>query len=123
MADWRNWLTVPAVAHALGLAGTTPAFAEVLSLVVFGAGGAMGLMISGSDTRTAAHYHGMITGVNLACMGLFLKVVLPRIAAGATAHLAARTPILLFGLGQLVAVHRQGWLSPDSVHNSAAITK
>lgn len=76
--------------------------ALVLSPIVFGAGGVMGLLISGSDTRTPAHYHGMITGVNLACMGLFLKIVLPRIAVAPTGRWL-RAQILLFGCGQLAA--------------------
>lgn len=77
--------------------------ALVLSPVVFGVGGAMGLLISGSDTRTPAHYHGMITGVNLACMGLFLKIVLPKVAAAPAQTPGLRAQILLFGLGQLAA--------------------
>lgn len=82
-----------------------PAFvALVLSAVVFGAGGYLGLFVDGADTRTPAHYHGVIAGVNLAFMGLFLTLVLPALgrAPDATA-LRLRLQILLFGLGQLVA--------------------
>lgn len=97
-------LSVKAARHKGSLPWHDPGFvALVLSPIVFGAGGAMGLMISGSDTRTPAHYHGMITGVNLACMGLMLKVVLPRIAGEAALRMTARLPITLFGLGQLLA--------------------
>jgi hypothetical protein len=81
-----------------------PAFvALVLSPVVFGAGGIMGLLISGSDTRTPAHYHGVIAGVNLACMGLMLSVCLPRLERPVRARVRLRLQIALFGLGQLMA--------------------
>ena len=81
-----------------------PAFlALVLSAVVFGAGGIMGLLITGSDTRTPAHYHGVIAGVNLALMGLFLCYVLPATGRPVANSRAIRAQILLFGCGQLTA--------------------
>jgi hypothetical protein len=81
-----------------------PAFlALVLSPVVFGAGGLMGLLITGSDTRTPAHYHGVIAGVNLALMGLFLKVALPAMGRPVVPSRTVRAEILLFGIGQLIA--------------------
>ncbi len=46
--------------------------ALALSVVLFGFGGLMGLSISGSDTRTPAHYHAVITAVSLSCMGVLL---------------------------------------------------
>ncbi len=51
--------------------------ALALSMIVFGVGGVMGNLISGSDTRTPAHYHGVITGVSLAAVGLLLSYCLP----------------------------------------------
>ena len=77
--------------------------ALVLSPLVFGAGGIMGLMITGSDTRTPAHYHGTIAGVNLALMGLFLVRCLPALGRPVKPSSLVRAQILLFGLGQLVA--------------------
>jgi heme/copper-type cytochrome/quinol oxidase subunit 1 len=81
-----------------------PAFlALVLSPVVFGAGGVMGLLIDGSDTRTPAHYHGVLAGVNLALMGLFVKEFLPAIGRHLPAKGSIKAQVMLFGLGQLVA--------------------
>ncbi|KAB2942011.1 MAG: cbb3-type cytochrome c oxidase subunit I [Hyphomicrobium sp.] len=77
--------------------------ALVLSPIVFGAGGIMGLMITGSDTRTPAHYHGTIAGVNLALMGLFLVHCLPALGRSVPPSRTVRAQILLFGFGQLVA--------------------
>jgi hypothetical protein len=81
-----------------------PAFlALALSMAVFGAGGIMGLMINTVDTRTPAHYHAMIAGVNLSIMGLFFSHILPAIGIVSRKTLASRLQIMLFGSGQLVA--------------------
>lgn len=81
-----------------------PSFlALILSPLVFGAGGIMGLLITGSDTRTPAHYHGAIAGVNLALMGLFLKRLLPALGCSVLPSRAVRAEIVLFGVGQLIA--------------------
>lgn len=77
--------------------------ALVLSPIVFAAGGIMGLLITGSDTRTPAHYHGVIAAVNLALMGVFLKYALPAIGRPARPSGALRAQIVLFGGGQLIA--------------------
>lgn len=76
--------------------------ALVLSPVAFGVGGIMGLLITGSDTRTPAHYHGVIAGVNLACMGLMLTYCLPRLDRPVSSGTGLRLQITLFGLGQLL---------------------
>lgn len=82
-----------------------PAFlALVLSPAVFGMGGIMGLLITGADTRTPAHYHGVIAGVTIACMGLMLTYCLPalhRPVAAAARHL--NTQLAMFAAGQLTA--------------------
>ncbi len=81
-----------------------PAFVAVaLSVIVFTAGGVMGLMISGSDTRIPAHYHGVIAAVNLALMGLIVCRCLPAIARPVKSATAFRRQLLLFGVGQFVA--------------------
>lgn len=49
----------------------------VLSLVLFGIGGVLGYGLGHGDTRTPAHYHAVIGGVNLALMTLFVTVILP----------------------------------------------
>ena len=82
---------------------TTAFTALTLSALVFGVGGLMGFLVTGTDTRTPAHYHGVIAGVNLACMGLFLVTCLPRLAPVAKAVSTARVHLMLFGFGQLAA--------------------
>ena len=47
-------------------------FALATSLALFALGGVMGLMISGSDTRTPAHYHAVITAVSVSSAGMLL---------------------------------------------------
>lgn len=92
-------------ARTRALPWRSPAFlALVLSPLVFGAGGIMGLLITGSDTRTPAHYHGVIAAVNLACMGLMLAYCLPRLQRALDLEArACRLQILFFGAGQFMA--------------------
>ncbi len=81
-----------------------PAFvALVLSMTVFGVGGIMGNLISGSDTRTPAHYHAVITGVSLAAVGLVLTYCLPALGRAPRNSRWLRLQIWLYGGGQLVA--------------------
>lgn len=77
--------------------------ALLLSPLLFGIGGLMGLLITGSDTRTPAHYHGVIAGVNLALMGLFFKYCLPALGRPVVPSRTTRAEVLMFGIGQLVA--------------------
>ena len=81
-----------------------PAFiALAVSPVVFGVGGLMGLLITGSDTRTPAHYHGVIAGVHVACMGVMLRFVLPALERNIAATIRTRLHVACFGAGQLLA--------------------
>jgi cytochrome c oxidase subunit 1 len=90
--------------RAKGLPWQDPAFvAIVLSALVFAVGGTMGLVINGTDTRTPAHYHGVIAGVNLACMGLMLRYCLPMLSRPPPANARLKLQIALFGFGQLLA--------------------
>lgn len=78
-----------------------PAFlCLVLSITVFGVGGLLGMFIDGADTRTPAHYHGVIAGVTLAFMGLFFRFFLPLL--GRTVG-AVRFLIWAFAGGQTLA--------------------
>jgi heme/copper-type cytochrome/quinol oxidase subunit 1 len=81
-----------------------PAFlALVLSAAVFAIGGVMGFLLAGQDTRTPAHYHGVIAAVNLAVMGVMLVYVLPRIGRPVSKRARVRLQLLLFGCGQAMA--------------------
>ena len=47
-------------------------FALAMSLALFALGGMMGFLIDGSDTRTPAHYHAVITAVSVSSAGMLL---------------------------------------------------
>ncbi|MFC1672995.1 cbb3-type cytochrome c oxidase subunit I [Pseudomonadota bacterium] len=75
----------------------------VLSPIVFGIGGVMGLFVDGQDTRTPAHYHGMIAGVTLAFMGLFYVVILPLLKREIKYKRLSLTSVWMFGVSQALA--------------------
>jgi len=75
----------------------------LLSPLVFGIGGAMGLVVDGMDTRTPAHYHGMIAGVTLAFIGLFYAVFLPLIKRRISYPRLALVSVWMFGISQALA--------------------
>jgi cytochrome c oxidase subunit 1 len=70
------------------------------SLVLFGAGGLIGLAIQGSNVKIPAHYHGSIVGVTLAFMGL-AYTLLPRLGYAAPQGRLATLQPTLYGVGQL----------------------
>ena len=81
-----------------------PAFlALAASVPVFAVGGLLGLFVDGADTRTPAHYHGVIGGIHLAFMGLFYRVLLPALARPLAPGRLVRAQVILFGAGQLMA--------------------
>jgi cytochrome c oxidase subunit 1 len=88
------------------LSRTTRAYGSclVMSLVLFGTGGVLGLMISGQNVGIPAHYHGQIVGVTLALMGL-AYTMLPRFGYASVAHtrMAFWQPIA-YGVGQLMHI-------------------
>jgi hypothetical protein len=85
-----------------GDAAKTARLALLLSLLVFFAGGILGIFVDGADTRTPAHYHGVIGGVNVAAMGLIILFILPLLDRGLTRWKAVRASFWLYGLGQLL---------------------
>lgn len=112
MIEWGGvGATVMAVAVLRSLvkapiAKSTRAYAAALivSLILFFSGGVLGLMISGQNVTIPAHYHGMITGITQALMGMAC-VILPRFGYQSIAHtrLAFWQPII-YGLGQLMHI-------------------
>ena len=82
-----------------------PAFlALALSMLLFAVGGALGLFVDGADTRTPAHYHGVIAGVTLAFFGLFFSHFLPLLGKPIDNRRRRQRLILhLFAWGQLAA--------------------
>ncbi|PIW27920.1 MAG: hypothetical protein COW30_08880, partial [Rhodospirillales bacterium CG15_BIG_FIL_POST_REV_8_21_14_020_66_15] len=77
-----------------------------LSMAVFFLGGALGLFVDGADTRTPAHYHGVIGGVNLALMGMVFCTLLPSLDRAPRLGRAVFALFWLYGLGQ--ALHSLG---------------
>jgi hypothetical protein len=85
--------------------------ALIASMVLFGAGGAIGFLISGTNVTIPAHYHGNIVGVTLAFMGLTYHL-LPQLGFRAPEVNPARLQPWLYGGGQLLHVlpGDLGWL-------------
>jgi len=85
------------------------ATAAALAALVFLIGCALGLFVDGADTRTPAHYHGVIGGINIALYGLFYREVLPSLGAHGRGKLApkqrlALAQIIVYALGQTLFV-------------------
>jgi heme/copper-type cytochrome/quinol oxidase subunit 1 len=78
--------------------------ALVSSIVLFIAGGVLGVLITGQNVTIPAHYHGAIVGVTLALMG-YAYWLMPQFGYGAVHQLklAIWQPIL-YALGQLLHI-------------------
>ena len=74
------------------------------SIVVFAAGGVLGFFVDGTDTRTPAHYHGVIAGINLAFVGLFYAVFLPKLGRAVPAGKLVTSQIILYDVGQFLFI-------------------
>ena len=78
-----------------------PAFLSlILSILVFGLGGYLGMFVDGADTRTPAHYHGVIGGVNLAFIGLFFCFLYPVIGTACKRTRSLTALIWCYAVGQ-----------------------
>jgi len=93
--------------------------ALVASLLLFGVGGVIGLMISGSNVKIPAHYHGSIVGVTLAFMGL-VYLLLPRFGFGAVSSRIAVWQLWLYAGGQLLHVAGLVWSGGYGVQRKVA---
>ncbi|MBF0459476.1 MAG: cbb3-type cytochrome c oxidase subunit I [Nitrospirae bacterium] len=82
--------------------------ALVSSMLLFGAGGAIGYMINGINVTIPAHYHGVIVGVTLAFMGM-TYYLLPRFGFGEPAVKAAKIQVYVYGIGQLLHITGLAW--------------
>ena len=77
--------------------------ALAFSVLLFGVGGIIGFMISGSNTIIPALDHGSIVGITMAFMGLTYHL-LPRMGFGPVPQRMARIQPFGFGTGQLMHV-------------------
>ncbi|HME85574.1 MAG TPA: cbb3-type cytochrome c oxidase subunit I [Roseiarcus sp.] len=78
-------------------------FVLAVSLALFALGGVMGFLITGSDTRTPAHYHAVVTAVSVSSAGMLLTFGLDELGRQPVSALTTRTLIALYGGGQFVA--------------------
>jgi len=93
--------------------------ALITSILLFGAGGAIGFMIQGSNVKIPAHYHGCIVGVTLALMGL-AYALLPRLGFAPVNARLARIQPWLYGGGQLLHIVGLVWSGGYGVQRKVA---
>mgnify|MGYP000863827738 FL=1 len=93
----------------------------VASLVLFSAGGVIGFLISGSNVRIPAHYHGCIVGVTLAMMGV-VYLLLPRFGYATPSSKAAAWQPTIYGVGQLMHIVGLVWSGGYGVQRKVAGT-
>jgi heme/copper-type cytochrome/quinol oxidase subunit 1 len=89
------------------------------SVVLFAAGGLIGIFINGSNVRIPAHYHGCIVGVTLALMGLVYKL-LPALGYRAPEGRLATTQPWLYAAGQLMHILGLVWSGGYGVQRKVA---
>ncbi len=82
--------------------------ALVASMLLFAAGGVIGMFISGNNVKIPAHYHGCIVGVTLALMGL-VYLLLPKLGYQTPQGRLARWQPILYGSGQLMHIIGLVW--------------
>lgn len=80
----------------------------IASLVLFSAGGLIGFLITGSNVRIPAHYHGAIVGVTLAMMGV-VYLLLPRLGFAAPRSRPAAWQPYVYGVGQMMHIIGLVW--------------
>ncbi len=77
--------------------------ALIASMILFGAGGVIGFLITGTNVTIPAHYHGSIVGVTLAFMGL-TYYLLPHFGYRQPDKRLSRLQPWFYGGGQLLHV-------------------
>ena len=89
------------------------------SVLLFAAGGLIGVFINGSNVRIPAHYHGCIVGVTLALMGAVYRV-LPALGYQAPEGRMATWQPWLYGIGQLLHIIGLVWSGGYGVQRKVA---
>jgi cytochrome c oxidase subunit I len=93
--------------------------ALVASVLLFAAGGAIGIFITGSNVRIPAHYHGCIVGVTLALMGVVLRL-LPALGYRAPQGRLATWQPWVYAVGQLLHIGGLVWSGGYGVQRKIA---
>ena len=88
-------------------------------MLLFIAGGLIGLTISGSNVKIPAHYHGCVVGVTLALMGLVFHLLPPLGYRAPQGRLAIAQP-WLYGAGQLMHIAGLVWSGGYGVQRKVA---
>lgn len=116
IALWRRARNVDsehASAHA-------PLRAALLaSMLLFAAGGLIGVFIHGSNVKIPAHYHGCIVGVTLALMGL-VYLLLPQLGFRTPRGRMATWQPSIYGAGQLLHIVGLVWSGGYGVQRKVA---
>ena len=89
------------------------------SVLLFGAGGVIGIFIQGSNVRIPAHYHGCIVGVTLALMGAVYRI-LPSMGYQAPQGRMATWQPWMYGIGQLMHIIGLVWSGGYGVQRKVA---
>ena len=89
------------------------------SLFLFGIGGMIGFLISGSNVTIPAHYHGSIVGVTLALMGV-CYLLLPRLGYPLRNMRMAIWQPIIYSTGQLLHVAGLVWSGGYGVQRKVA---
>ena len=74
------------------------------SISLFSIGMILALFVDGQDTRTPAHYHGVIGGINVALIGIFYCWIFPLIGKKLKFEKLIRAQIILYSLGQCLFI-------------------
>ncbi len=82
--------------------------ALLFSVLLFGVGGSIGFMISGSNVTVPAHYHGSIVGITIAFMGITYHL-LPQMGFRKVSGRIARWQPGIYGTGQLMHILGLAW--------------
>ena len=89
------------------------------SLFLFGTGGIIGFLISGSNVTIPAHYHGSIVGVTLALMGV-CYLLLPQLGYPLRNMKLATWQPIIYSTGQLMHVGGLVWSGGYGVQRKVA---
>jgi cytochrome c oxidase subunit 1 len=89
------------------------------SVFLFGIGGVIGFMISGSNVTIPAHYHGSIVGVTLALMGV-CYLLLPQLGYPLRNMKMAQWQPMIYSGGQLMHVAGLVWSGGYGVQRKVA---
>lgn len=93
--------------------------ALLASMLLFAAGGVIGLTIGGANVKIPAHYHGCIVGVTLALMGVVFHL-LPTLGYSAPQGKLAVAQPWLYGTGQLLHITGLVWSGGYGVQRKVA---